>query len=61
MARFTATEMVGVPLTSVEVQRLLAALDAGHLGDPANPENALLRQKLTVLRQVAVAREKQGR
>ena len=52
MARFTATEMVGVPLTSVEVQRLLAALDAGALGDPAAADNTLLRQKLTVLLQV---------
>jgi hypothetical protein len=61
MARFTATEMVGVPLSSVEVQRLLAALDQGLLGDPGAAENVLLRQKLTVLLQVAVAREKQGR
>lgn len=61
MARLTATEMVGVPLTTVEVQRLLAAVDAGHLGDPQRADNVLLRQKLTVLLQVAAAREKQGR
>ncbi len=49
--------MVGVPLSSVEVRRLLDALADGRLG-PASPDaDESLRQKLTVLLQVASAAE----
>ena len=58
MARFTATEMVGVPLTSAEVRRLLAALDDGQLPAAGADEDATLRRKLTVMMQVAEAGER---
>jgi hypothetical protein len=57
MARITATEMVGVPLTTGEVRRLLDALAEGRLGPPADPENVVLGRKLDVLLQVARATE----
>jgi hypothetical protein len=55
--RITATEMVGVPLTSKEVRRLLDALAEGKLGHPDDPEIVALRRKLGVMLQVAVASE----
>jgi hypothetical protein len=58
MARITATEMVGVPLTTREAQRLLEALAQGKLGPPEDPENVTLRRKLGVMLQVATATEK---
>ena len=56
--RPSATEMVGVPLSSTEAQRLLDALTAGSLGNPNTPENLVLHRKLTVALQVALATEK---
>ena len=57
MARITATEMVGVPLTTTEVRRLLSALAEGKLGPPDDPENVTLQRKLGVMLQVATATE----
>ena len=58
MARFTATEMVGVSFTTAEVRRLLDAIAQGKLGPPEDPENVALGRKLGVLLQVATATEK---
>ena len=58
MARVTATEMVGVPFTTTEVRRLLAAIAQGKLGPPEDPENLALQRKFEVLLQVATATEK---
>ncbi len=58
MARITATEMVGVPFTVKEAQRLLDALAEGKLGPPDDADNVTLRKKVTVLLQVAVAAER---
>jgi hypothetical protein len=58
MARITATEMVGVPLTTAEVQRLLDALAAGKLGPPDDADNVALHRKLLVMMQVATATER---
>lgn len=58
MARITATEMVGVPLTTKEVQKLLDALAQGKLGPPDEPENVALHRKFLVMMQVATAAEK---
>jgi hypothetical protein len=58
MARFTATEMVGVPLTSAEVRRLLTALDEARLPPASTDDDTVLRQKLTVMLQVAEAGER---
>jgi hypothetical protein len=58
MARLPATEMVGVPLTSDEATRLLAALDAGALGPVDAPALVTLRRKLLVMKQVAEATER---
>ncbi|MFO0669949.1 MAG: hypothetical protein U0235_10035 [Polyangiaceae bacterium] len=58
MARITATEMVGVPLTTAEIERIMSALADGHLGPPDSPENVALAKKLKVLLQVAAATEK---
>jgi hypothetical protein len=55
--RITATEMVGVRLSSSEVQRLLDALAAGKLGPRDDPELLALQRKLTVMLQVATAAE----
>jgi hypothetical protein len=55
--RITAIEMVGVPLTSTEVRRLLDALADGKLGQTQDPEIVALRRKLNVMPQVAVATE----
>jgi hypothetical protein len=55
--RMTATEMVGVPLTSREARRLLDALAAGALGPPDDPELVALERKLKVMLQVATAAE----
>ncbi len=57
MARITATEMVGVPLTTKEVRRLLVAIAEGKLGLPKDPENVVLQRKLGVLLQIATATE----
>jgi len=58
MPRITATEMVGVPLTTHEVRRLMDAIAQGKLGPPDDAENTALRNKLTVMLQVATATEK---
>ena len=56
--RIKATEMVGVRLTTHEVQWLLDALAEGKLGSvEADPELQALQRKLTVMRQVAAAAE----
>jgi hypothetical protein len=59
--RITATEMVGVPLTSGEVRRLLDALAAGALGPPGDPELVALERKLQVMLRVATAGEQRRR
>lgn len=58
VARITATEMVGVPLTTDEVRRLQAALREGKLGPPDAPENVALGKKLLVMMEVALAAER---
>ncbi|MBK7397687.1 MAG: hypothetical protein IPJ34_15670 [Myxococcales bacterium] len=58
MARVSATEMVGVTLTSDEAHRLLAALAEGKLGAPDAPENLVLHRKLQVMLQIANATER---
>jgi hypothetical protein len=58
MARITATEMVGVPLTTREVQKLMDALAAGKLGPPEDADNVALQRKLAVMMQVATATER---
>jgi hypothetical protein len=55
--RIAATEMVGVPLTSREVQWLLVVL-VEELGPIDDPEVVTLQRKLKVMRQVARATEK---
>ncbi len=61
MARISATEMVGVTLTTREARRLLDALAEGKLGSPDDPENVALKRKLVVMLQVATAAEKRRR
>jgi len=61
MARISATEMVGVTLTTREARRLLDALAEGKLGSPDDPENVALQRKLVVMLQVATAAEKRRR
>lgn len=56
--RITATEMVGVPLTTDEVRRLQAAVADGKLGPPESPENLVLHKKLLVMMEVALAAER---
>jgi hypothetical protein len=51
--RIAASEMVGVPLTTREVQRLLDALAEGKPGPIDDPEVVSLQRKLNVMRQVA--------
>lgn len=58
MPRWTATEMVGVQLTTAELRRLLDALAEGRLGPGAPEDDEALRRKLTVMLQVATAAEK---
>ncbi len=58
MGRITATEMVGVPLTTREVQKLMDALAAGKLGRPEDADNVALHRKLVVMMQVATAAER---
>ena len=55
--RFSATEMVGVPLTTREVRLLLDALTEGKLGPVDDPQLVALERKLKVMLQVAAAAE----
>ena len=53
--------MVGVRLTTSQIQRLLDALAAGKLGPGDDPELAALKRKLTVMLQVSAEVEKRPR
>jgi hypothetical protein len=53
--------MVGVRLSTSEVQRLLDALAAGKLGPLDDPDVLSLKRKLTVMQQVASDAERHPR
>ena len=53
--------MVGVQLTTSEVQRLLDAVTAGKLGPAEDPELVVLERKLKVMLQVVAAGENRRR
>jgi hypothetical protein len=59
--RIKATEMVGVRLTTREIQRLLDALAEGKLGPADDPELVALRRKLNVMLQVSTEVERRPR